>query len=126
MFQHLNLLHQVINCLAILISCTLANHLGLVNAIEKVIKFKLKIINCVRCFTFWTSLLYLICTSTRIFIASAIAFTLSYLAMWLELLYGYIDTKYNEYYYKIYPTEDTTGPEEESIKDNSNSSVSYM
>ena len=42
----------------IIFVCVSANHLGLVHAIEELTKKPIPIVNCVKCFTFWTVLIY--------------------------------------------------------------------
>ena len=87
--------------------CTSVNHLGLIKAIEDIIKRGIPIVNCPKCLTFWTVLTYGIAT---IPVASAsgilsalpqllaISFLCSYLAIWLELIMYAIDTLYNKIY----------------------------
>ena len=86
----------------LIISATLANHLGLIGAIEKVIRHKIPVLNCSRCLTCWCCLAYLLIVKTSPIVAIATSFIASYLAVWLELLCGYIDTLYDEIYESIY------------------------
>jgi len=92
----------------ILFACTAANHLGLVGAIEEHIGFKLPIMDCCKCFSFWCTFFYLCYCGERLTVLFAVSFFNAYLAVWLELGMGYIDTLYNRIYGKIYSTDDTT------------------
>ena len=92
---------------SIVFVCVTANHLGLVKAIEGVVKTEMPIVNCPKCLTFWVTLAYCydgIATHTTTVLA--VSFLASYLAIWLELMEGYIDTLYMKAYAKIY--SDTT------------------
>ena len=89
---------------AIVFACVTAIHLGLVKAIEDVAHRELRIVNCPKCFTFWSILTYTIITTRNAITSLAISFLASYIALWLELFEGYIDTIYNKVYEKIYTT----------------------
>ena len=97
-----------IDIACIVFVCVTANHLGLVKAIEDVSKKEIPILNCPKCSSFWCTLLYGLWSVgfSDIPLVLAISFFCSYLAVWLELLEGYIDTLYQKLYDKIYPTED--------------------
>ena len=91
------------------------NHLGLISAVEGVIRHRLPIINCPRCLTFWGTLAYglsgdgmLAALPSCLPRLLAISLLCAYLAMWLELIEGYIDTLYDKLYEQIYPTADST------------------
>ena len=89
----------------IVLSVVLANHLELVDAIEKVVKHKLCIINCPKCCSFWCVLIYTITHRVPPINAVAISFLCAYSALWIELLCGIIDKLYNKIYESIYTTE---------------------
>lgn len=96
---------------SIVFVCVTMNHLGLIGKLEE-IWGNLPILNCPKCSVFWATLLYClwgICRGYGEIISSlAISFLSSYLAIWLELLEGFIDTLYNKFYDKIYSATDTT------------------
>lgn len=95
------------NVVAIMFICVSMNHMGLIGAIERELGHPLPIINCVKCSTWWLTMIYGL-YSTGLFIVSvATAFLLSYLAVWLELLMGFIDSIYLKLYGKIVPTAGT-------------------
>ena len=96
----------VLDVAAVTLASVLANHMGLIEAIEGVIKHKLPIVNCSRCLTFWSVLICLVCcrtTSTHWTIIVATSFAAAYAATWLELLFGIIDKQYERIYKKTYP-----------------------
>ncbi len=96
----------------LILACVLANHMGLISAVEKRIKHELPILNCVKCSTFWVVLIYLIHNNTAMIMAIATAFLSSYLAIWLELLFGFIDVCYGSIYNKIYQGSASDNSEE--------------
>ena len=102
----------------IVVACTSANHLGLIVAVERVLHRRLPVVSCPKCFTFWSTLAYLLaCFLTgddallrggliaallpavpRIL---AVSFLAAYSALWLELIMYFIDTLYNSIYDNI-------------------------
>lgn len=89
---------------SIIFICVTANHLGLIEAIEKYLEREFLIISCPKCFSFWSVLTYEIwCVGiSDLPLLLAISFLCAYMAIWLELLEGYIDTLYMKCYEKIY------------------------
>lgn len=85
------------------------NHMGLCEAIEEKIRYKFKIISCVKCGTFWCCLLYLLifhfCYSNLILYITT-SFLLSYFAYWFELFLGYLTIFYRRFCDEIYSTEE--------------------
>ena len=95
-----------IDIASIIFVCVTANHLGLVSAIEEQLEKELVIFNCPKCFTFWSVLAFQFVTNCHgLMKMLAVSFLASYLAIWLELLEGYIDTLYNKLYDTIYTTK---------------------
>lgn len=103
------------------LSCVLVNHMGLISAIEEVIKRKLIIVNCVKCLTFWSVLIFCLFNSSFWIESVAISFFSSYLAIWLELFFGYIDICYEKIYNKIYKDSETATATDSDNKDTSHS-----
>ena len=99
-----------IDIASIVFVCVTANHLGLIEAIEKYLEREFLIISCPKCFSFWSVLIYEIwCVGfSDIPTMLAISFLCAYLAIWLELLEGYIDLMYIKCYEKIYNTTPDT------------------
>lgn len=88
--------------LLLTLSCTLANHLGLVEAVEKVIKHKIPILNCSMCASFWCVLLYSLFNGRAVIVSVAVSFLCAYSAVWLELLCGFVDVIHDEIYENLY------------------------
>ena len=108
-----------IDIASIVFVCVTMNHLGLITAIESVIKNRLPILNCPKCCTFWSVLLYGLTANhfEEILELLAISFLASYIAIWLELFEGFIDTLFLKLYGKIYNTSDNapaTNPDEDN------------
>lgn len=89
-------------------SCVAANHLGLVSAIEQTLHCRLHIVNCPKCFTFWSLVIYGIATREPPITIVAASFLFAYLATWLNLIFAVIDYLYNHIYDTLYPAADTT------------------
>jgi hypothetical protein len=89
-----------IDIASIVFVCVTMNHLGLITAIESVIKNRLPILNCPKCCTFWGVLLYGLAANhfEEILELLAISFLASYIALWLELFESLIDTLYLRLY----------------------------
>ena len=115
-----------IDIACIVFVCVTANHLGLVKAIEDHYDTELPIINCIKCFTFWCTLVYTALALKDAIPVFAISFLCSYLAIWLELLEGYIDTLYDKVYEKIYQPTADNAPASDADKGNSAGSVSEL
>lgn len=109
-----------IDIASIVFACTAANHLGLVRAIEEVFDISLPIVSCPKCFTFWCVLCYgcrsVATCGTGIAVVFAISFLCAYMAIWVELGMGYVDTLYTKLYEKIY----TSGKDNETATDTDN------
>ena len=86
---------------AIVFIATAVNHLGLIAAIERIIRRKLWILDCPKCLTCWSVMGYLLLTGSHPLTSLAIALLCSYLALWLNLSMFVIDTIYNRIYGKI-------------------------
>lgn len=107
---------MLIDIAAAVFASVTVNHLGLIAAIERVIHHQLPILNCPKCLSFWSTFAYgvsgdgvMAALPSELPRLLAISILCAYLAIWLELLEGYIDTLYNKLYEQIYPTADTTG-----------------
>jgi hypothetical protein len=90
-----------IDIASIVFACVTMNHLGLISAIEDVTHRKLWIVNCPKCSTFWSALVYTTISTHDVITSLAISFLASYIALWLELLEGFVDTLYLKLYGKI-------------------------
>lgn len=92
------------NVLAIVLISVAMNHMGLIKAIEERINVELPILDCVKCSTFWLTLIYLIYITKGVISSVAISFICSYISVWLELGMGYMDKLYLKCYEKIVST----------------------
>ena len=115
-----------IDIAAIVFICVTANHLGLVKAIEDTIGRRMKIVDCVRCASFWCVFVYSVIFLRQIIPSLAISFLASYTAIWLELFEGFIDSLYQKCYEKIYPDTDNDTDSSDPDKGNSAGSVSEL
>lgn len=83
----------------ILLCCVLFVHLGLGDAVSKVIKRCLSLFNCVKCFTFWNILAYTTLFLEWSFVkCMAVAFASAYAALWVDLIFAKISTMYEKWY----------------------------
>lgn len=96
---------MILDIAGIVFACVTANHLGLVKAIEETFDRELPIVNCVKCSSFWVVLFYTIFATWNVITSLAISFLAGYVAIWLELFEGFIDSIYLRLYEKIYTTD---------------------
>lgn len=100
-----------LNIPVITFSAVAVNHLGLVAAIERMLKHRLPIVNCPKCLTFWTVAGYGTLSGLRdpedILTVCAAALLAAWAAAWCELAMGYTDRLYLRCYEQIYPTADS-------------------
>lgn len=82
----------------ILLCCVLFVHLGLGEAISKVIRRNLSLFRCVKCTTFWAILAYTLLNDYEPVKCVALAFACSYIALWVDLLFSMIAVLYEKYY----------------------------
>lgn len=83
------------------LSCVLAIHMGLIDAVEERLCFKFRVLNCTKCFTFWSVLALGALRRHGLVVSVATAFICSYLALWLDLGLSYLSKYYNRWYEKI-------------------------
>lgn len=99
---------------AVVFFSTTVNHLGLISAIESAIKHRLWILDCPKCLSFWSVLVYGLSGDGMAANPSCLAWLLAisilsaYIAIWLELLESIIDRLYDYIYGKIYSTADSS------------------
>ena len=99
---------------SIVFACTTVNHLGLVSAIGSAIKHRLWILDCPKCLSFWSVLVYglsgdgMAANPSCLARLLAISILSAYIAIWLELLESIIDRLYDYIYGKIYSTADSS------------------
>ena len=104
----------MISVVLIAVSAVLFRHLGLVEAIEGVLRRKFVLIGCPKCLTFWASLAHLLgIEHVAPLVAVFTAFAAAYAAVWLELLFGFLGKKYNELCDEVYSDEEDAGDADE-------------
>ena len=108
----------------IVLVCVTMNHLGLRSAVEGVIKCKLRIVNCPKCATFWSVLVYMAIVNQDAITTLAVSLLASYAALWVELLEGFIDTIYLKLYGKITTADNDNAATADADNGNSASPVS--
>ena len=92
----------------IMFSCVMAIHMGLVDAVLKVLRLQnrnIPVIQCPKCLTFHAVLWFLILTGENVILSLATAFLTSYIAIWFDLFLGLMDVWYEDIYNRI-PEED--------------------
>lgn len=87
------------------LACTLFVNMGLSDAIQEFLGIKFKILSCVKCFTFWSVLVYLTFRGARLYQVVSASFVFSYLALWLDLGLSALNKIYNESYQQILSAE---------------------
>jgi hypothetical protein len=80
------------------IVCALATHLGLTSAVGKAAS---KVFGCTKCFTFWVSAVYLCATNHSVPVSLACAIVASYLSVWVEIGFVFLNGKYNELWERV-------------------------
>ena len=111
----------------LMLAAVLVNHLGLIDAIERVARRELPIINCSKCLSFWSVLVWLCFNMVAahrhlpvILVTSTIA---AFLAPWFELLFGLIGKLYEKIYEKTFPKADTKAGAGDTDTENSTPAV---
>lgn len=81
----------------ILISVCLFIHLGLGDAICKVIGYDFILFKCSKCCAFWTVLCYTLSNNYPILTCFAVSFSSSYISLWVGLILSKIAEQYEEW-----------------------------
>ena len=95
---------MVYEAIVIMFCCVMSIHMGLTDAILGVCRLQDKpvpIITCPKCLSFHTVLWFMVFTGHLIIYSIAIAFLMSYAAIWLDLLLGLMDQRYEDIYDSI-------------------------
>ena len=82
---------MLLTALIAMLVATLAHHLGLSEAVAKVIS---KILKCPRCLTFWFVLFVLFACGCNILIAIGLSILMAYLSIWIGLPLGMLNDLY--------------------------------
>lgn len=87
----------LLTSIVLMVSVNLIHHLGLAQAIAKVVG---KILECSQCLTFWSVMAGLIYLGQDIVTATFLAITMAYLSNWFGLLLLYLQRKFTILYEK--------------------------
>lgn len=98
----------MIDLFKIVMIAVLFNHLGLADKIVLSLHLKKRnyIINCSKCLSFWSSLLYTTIVGCRLLDALFASFAAAYLSLWVELALGCLTRLYYYVYEKTETSED--------------------
>ena len=91
--------------LMLMVIVVLFNHMGLREAVEKVLGYKFRILSCAKCGTFWLSLMFLVGNGTHLIASIMLSFVMAYIALWFELLLAVMAKCYESTYDKISETK---------------------
>lgn len=85
----------------IALSCVLFVSMGLAQAIQEYVPFRLRILTCPKCLTFWSVLAYNLITGQGVIRSIAVSFITAYIALWAALALDLLNLLYNWIYEKI-------------------------
>lgn len=89
---------MMILALAVMITATLAQHLGLTGAIARTLTH---IAGCHMCCSFWSVLGVLLLAGCPVVMAAGLAMSSAYLSHWLALLLIILSKKYNDLWQRV-------------------------
>lgn len=98
---------MITGAVMITLSCVLFVQMGLADAIQDVLGFRLTLISCPKCLTYWSVLAYAILSGRGFLECVAVPFISAYAALWVALAYDCLTTIYNKFYEHISETTDT-------------------
>lgn len=88
---------MLVALIAMVVAC-LAHHLGLSEAIAKVVS---KVARCPKCLTFWLVLLVLMITCENTIVAISLSLLCAYLSNWVGLLLMWLNKVYNKVWERL-------------------------
>lgn len=97
--------------LLICLCCVMFVQMGLSDAIRRTLRFLPSVISCPKCLTFWSVLAWTLTHGFRPVEATATSFALSYLSLWLVLVYDAVAGLYNRLYEQITNTAPGDAPD---------------
>lgn len=89
---------MIVVAIAVMVGCTIAVHLGLTQAVCRVVG---KVCQCHRCLSFWAVLIVLAIAGTNIIIAAVLSIVLSYLSNWFAMLLVWLNEMYDRVWQKL-------------------------
>lgn len=84
---------MVVIALIVMMTAVMAQHLGLSDAVAKVVS---KVLKCPRCLSFWTVLFVLVILGCDLIIAMGLSVLMAYLSIWIGLLLGKLNDLYDK------------------------------
>nr|DAH42795.1 MAG TPA: RecR protein [Caudoviricetes sp.] len=93
----------VLIAIATMIAATLAQHLGLAEAIARIVD---KVASCPQCFTFWATMSALLYLGHDVYASALSAIVVAYLSNWFVLLLLILQRKFTKLYEKERHTTD--------------------
>lgn len=84
---------------AVMAAATMMQHLGLTEAIGKVV---LKVLQCNMCCTFWATLAVTIWVGSPIWLAALLAITAAYASNWFALLLAVVDKLFDKLWQRLH------------------------
>ena len=92
----------------IALSCVLFVTMGLAEAIQEYVPFRLRILTCPKCLTFWSVLAYSLISGEGVVQSVATSFIIAYIALWAALILDAITLLYNYLYEKVTRNQGTS------------------
>lgn len=92
------MIYSVLTAFVVMVCATLAQHLGLTEAMAKVAS---KIASCSMCCTFWSCVLLLVMIGEDPAIAAMLSILFAYASHWFVLILIWLQTKYNQLWQKL-------------------------
>ena len=89
---------MVVTALIVMMTAVVAQHLGLSDAVAKVIS---KILKCPRCLSFWTVLFVLVILGCDLFVAIGLSVLMAYLSIWSGLLLMMLNDLYDRLWQRV-------------------------
>lgn len=93
----------VLIAIATMIAATFAQHLGLAEAVARVVD---KVASCPQCFTFWVTMSALLYLGHDVYASALSAIVVAYLSNWFVLLLLILQRKFTQLYEKERNTTD--------------------
>lgn len=90
---------MVLTALAVMLAATLAQHLGLSEAVAGVL---VKIAKCPKCMSFWCTLAVLLYAGCDVFTALGLSLITAYVSQWLGLVLYALNIMYNRIWERIH------------------------
>lgn len=86
-------MEYVLIAIAVMMTATIAIHMGLPQAISSVV---VRVSKCHKCLTFWSALTILLIAGCDVVIAALLSIGASYVSNWFGVLLIWLNRKYNE------------------------------